>query len=298
MTTDHNNQLTFMAVHAHPDDEIFGTGGTFAKLSDEGIRTVLVTATHGEVGEIFDPTYTEEEKDYIFKHMAEVREKELQAAVAALGISEQRYLDYRDSGMVGTEDNKNPSSFHQATFDEAVKRLVRYIREFKPQVMATYDPWGGYGHPDHVQAHRVAVIAYEAAGEKRFYPELELEPWQPSKLYYTAFSRSMFQRTAKIMQEHNIDGPWNNPAMDTDEWGVPDEFITTTIDVRDYISQKRAAVRAHRTQMAPDNFMLVLPDDLARDGLGYESFILSRTANNQLKLASGAHESDLFAGLR
>ena len=297
MTTD-TNQLTFMAVHAHPDDEIFGTGGTFARLSHEGVQTVLITATRGEAGEIFDPNMSEEEKTYTFAHLAEVRERELAAAVAALGISQQRYLDYRDSGMVGTADNANPASFHQAVLDEAVKRLVRYIREFKPQVMATYDPWGGYGHPDHVQAHRVAVIAYEAAGDKRFYPELELEAWQPSKLYYTAFARSMFQKSVKMMKERNLDGPWNNPQMDTDEWGVPDEVITTIFDVRDYMEQKRAAVRAHRTQMAPDNFMLILPDDLARDALGYESFILNRTANGLNKPPAGHQEDDLFAGLR
>jgi N-acetyl-1-D-myo-inositol-2-amino-2-deoxy-alpha-D-glucopyranoside deacetylase len=296
--TNNSEQLTFMAVHAHPDDEIFGTGGTFAKLSHEGVRTVLITSTRGEAGDIFDPTMTEEQKAETFKHMAEVRERELAEAVAALGITEQRYLDFRDSGMVGTPDNQNPASFHQALFDEAVKRLVRYIREFKPQVMATYDPWGGYGHPDHVQAHRVAVIAFEAAGDKRFYPDLELEAWQPLKLYYTAFARSMFQKSVQIMKERQIDGPWNNPQMDMDEWGVPDELITTTLDVRDFIEQKRAAVRAHRTQMAPDNFMLMLPDDLAREGIGYESFILSRTAYGINRPPQGQQENDLFTGLR
>lgn len=296
--SDNKETLTFMAVHAHPDDELFGTGGTFARLSHEGVRTVLITSTHGEAGDIFDPSMTEEERTYTFAHMGEVREKELAAAVAALGITEQCYLGFRDSGMVGTADNDNPASYYRATFDEAVKRLVKYIREFKPQVIVTYDPWGGYGHPDHVQSHRVTAIAFDAAADKRFYPELGLEPWQASKLYYTAFSRNMFKRTAEIMREKNIDGPWNNPQMDTDEWGVPDEFITTNFDVSDYVAQKKAAVKAHRTQMAPDNFMLVVPDELAGQVLGTESFILARTANGVSKPPAGQRENDLFDGLR
>lgn len=296
--SDNKEPLTFMAVHAHPDDELFGTGGTLARLSKEGVRTVLITSTYGEAGDIFDPTMTEEERTYTFAHMKEVREKELAAAVAALGVNEQRYLGFRDSGMVGTADNQNPDSYYQATFDEAVKRLVKYIREFKPQVIATYDPWGGYGHPDHVQTHRVTAIAFDAAADKRFYPELELEPWQASKLYYTAISRNMFQRVGQIMREKNIDGPWNNPQMDADEWGTPDELITTDYDVRNYVEQKRAAAKAHRTQIAPDNFMLVLPEDVARDALGTENYILARTANNISQPPTGQRETDVFEGLR
>lgn len=289
--------LTFMAVHAHPDDEVFGTGGTLARLSAEGVRTILVTSTLGEVGEIVDPDLDEIGKQETFAKLGQVREKELRASVAALGVSELRLLGFRDSGMIGTEDNNNPDSFYRANFDEAVKRLVKLIRELKPQVLTTYDPFGGYGHPDHVQAHRVALVAYDVAGDARFYPDLELPSWQPSKLYFTAISRSFFQRVAEEMRAQGIDGPWNNPEMETDTWGIPDEEITTVFDVRDYVNQKIDAFRAHKTQIAPNNFMFVIPEERRREGLGYESFVLHRS-KVPATYAEGTKEADLFAGLR
>ena len=297
MTEQNREALTFMAVHAHPDDEVFGTGGTLARLSAEGVNTVLVTCTGGELGEIVDPDLDEAARVETFKHLGEVRQVELQNAVAALGVKELRWLGYRDSGMVGTEGNDDPASFHRATFDEAVKRLVKLIRELKPQVMATYDPFGGYGHPDHVQAYRVASVAFEAAGEPRLYADVGLPAWQPSKLYFTAISREFFKRTAAEMRERGIDGPWNNPEMDTDEWGIPESEITTVFDVRDYVSNKIEAFRAHKTQIAPNNFMFVIPEERRREGLGYEQFILARTRLGWPD-TSQTKEGDLFAGLR
>jgi N-acetyl-1-D-myo-inositol-2-amino-2-deoxy-alpha-D-glucopyranoside deacetylase len=291
--------LTFMAVHAHPDDEVFGSGGTFARLSREGVHTVLVTGTLGEHGEIVDPEMDEETRQATFPRLGEVREVELRNAVAALKISELRLLGFRDSGMVGTPENAAPESFHQANFDEAVKRLVKIIREEKPQVIATYEPFGGYGHPDHIQAHRVTVVAFEAAGNPRFYPELELEPWKPSKLYYMAFPRSFFQKMAQEAREKGIEGPWNNPEMDTDSWGVPDEEITTRLDVSGYVEQKMAAFRAHKTQIAPNNFMFVIPEDMRPMALGYEHFVLARNnVPGYEPLRGEALEEDLFGGLR
>ncbi len=288
--------LTFMAVHAHPDDEVFGTGGTLARLSAEGVRTVLVTSTLGENGEIVDPDLDDAAKQAMFPRLGEVREKELAGSVAALGIKELRLLGFRDSGMAGTPENDDPRSFFRATFDEAVKRLVKIIRELKPQVMATYDPFGGYGHPDHVQAHRVARIAFEAAGDPRMYPDLGLDAWQPSKLYYAVIARSFFQKAAAEMRAKGIDGPWNNPEMETDEWGIPDDKITAIYDVREYVDNKLAAFKAHRTQIAPNNFMFVIPEEARREGLGVEHFVLAQS--NLPPLAPGQKEIDLFAGLR
>src|SRR5207248_2026791 len=131
--------LTFMAVHAHPDDEVFGTGGTLARLSAEGVRTVLVTATLGEAGEIVDPELDEVARQQTFHNLHEMRAQELRASAEALHVSKVCILGFRDSGIAGAEDNKNPTSFYRATFDEAVKRLVGFIREFKPQVIVTYD---------------------------------------------------------------------------------------------------------------------------------------------------------------
>jgi len=298
MSDNQNEPLTFMAVHAHPDDEIFGTGVTFARLSSEGVRTVLVTATRGEVGEIVDPDLDEAGKEEVFRKLGEVREKELRDSVAALKVSELRFLDFRDSGMVGTPDNINPACFYQANFDEAVMRLVKLVRELRPQVMATYDPWGGYGHPDHVQAHRVTVAAFEAAGDPRFYPEMEFPAWQPQKLYYTVIPRFWFQQVSKQMREQGIDGPWNNPEMDVESWGTPDDQVTTCFEARDFIDQKVAAFRAHKTQIAPNNFMFMIPEDMRRDGLGIEFFGLAKSKLTTNTLPAEGYEADLFSGLR
>jgi N-acetyl-1-D-myo-inositol-2-amino-2-deoxy-alpha-D-glucopyranoside deacetylase len=157
MAEKQNMPLTFMAVHAHPDDEVFGTGGTFARLANQGVHTVLVTATMGEEGEIVDPDLDEQAKIDLFPRLAAVRRQELQAAVEALQIQELRLLGFRDSGMAGTASNNYPQAFYRATFDEAVKRLVAVIRELKPQVIATYDAFGGYGHPDHIQAFNFPI---------------------------------------------------------------------------------------------------------------------------------------------
>jgi len=295
--SENNEQLTLMAVHAHPDDEVFGTGATMARLSAEGVRTVLITCTRGECGEIVDPDMDEEAKKATFAKLGEVREGELRQAVAYLGINELRFLGFRDSGMAGTDDNKNPESFHQANFDEAVKRLVKYIREFKPQVVVTYNPWGGYGHPDHVQAHRVTVAAFSAAGDKRFYPNLDLEPFAPSKLYYTAIPRRTLIAAAEEAQKRGIDGPWNNPAFEIEEFADPDELLTTVYDGREYFEAKKKAFAAHKTQIAPNNFMFTMPEDMMREGMGHEYFQLSLGKIGPTD-PTDKMEHDLFADLR
>jgi N-acetyl-1-D-myo-inositol-2-amino-2-deoxy-alpha-D-glucopyranoside deacetylase len=295
--SDNKDQLTFMAVHAHPDDEVFGTGATMARLSAEGVRTVLITCTRGECGEIVDPNMDEEAKKAAFANLGEVREAELREAVAYLGITELRFLGFRDSGMVGTADNNNPECFHQANFDDAVKRLVKYIREFRPQVLVTYNPWGGYGHPDHIQAHRVTVAAFSATGDKRFYPDLGLEPFAPSKLYYTSIPRSMLRAASQEALSRGINGPWNNPAFELEEFGDPDEVLTAVYDGREYFDAKKKAFTAHKTQIAPDNFMFTLPDDMMREGMGHEYFQLALGKSGPID-ANDNREHDLFAGLR
>lgn len=292
-----NENLTMMVVHAHPDDEVFGTGGVFARYSSEGVNTVLITCTRGEVGEIVDPTLDEAAKDAIRQHLGKVREKELRDSVSILGIKELRFLEFQDSGMAGTEPNKNPHCFYQANFDEAVKRLVKLIREFKPQVMVTYNEWGGYGHPDHVQAHRVTAIAFHVAGEPRFFPELGLPVWKPSKLYYTLVPKSLFKQAAQMGKELGIKGPWNNPEFDIAAiMGDPDELITARVDARNFFDKKKSALSAHKTQIAPDNFMFIMPDEMMREGMGIESFHLAvGTAVTDPDLGI---ETDLFAGFR
>ncbi len=267
-----------MAVHAHPDDEVFGTGGTLALLAAQGVRTVLVTATMGEEGEIVDPNLDEQAKKELFPHLADERRKELRAAVDALHIQESRLLHFRDSGMAGTASNNHPDAFYRATFDEAVKRLVAIIRELKPQVIVTYDAFGTYGHPDHIQAQRVTNAAFDAAGEPRCFPELGLDPWQPSKLYYTAMPRSFMVKMMEEAKQAGEAGPWNNPAMNTAIMGTPDEFLTTRVDVRNYVEDKMKAFAAHKTQIAPDSFVFTIPAEMRAQVFGYEYFVLARRA--------------------
>src|SRR5918911_3528093 len=194
-----------MTVHAHPDDEAIGTGGVLARYADEGMRTVLVTCTGGEVGEIADPALATPDT------LGEVRARELAESVRILGVSRSVKLGYRDSGMAGTETNGDPRSFFQADLEEATGRLVRVVREERPQLLVTYDDSGGYGHPDHVRAHLITVAGFEAAGDPARFPEAG-PPWRPSKLYFTAFTRSGALRFAEMLRERGIEAPWSAPA--------------------------------------------------------------------------------------
>jgi N-acetyl-1-D-myo-inositol-2-amino-2-deoxy-alpha-D-glucopyranoside deacetylase len=292
MSEKQNEPLTFMAVHAHPDDEVF-SGGIFPYLADRGVRTVLVTATLGEEGEIVDPAMDEQAKKEMFPRLGEVRREELKASVKALRISESRLLGYRDSGMMGTEANNHPESFHRAVFNEAVKRLVVLIRELKPQVIMTYDAFGGYGHPDHLQANRITNAAFEAAADARYFPESGFEPWQPSKLYYTVSSRTAMVQMINAAREAGIPGFWDNPNVKIEEVvGVPDEMITTRLNVRPYLENKVQAIRAHKTQIADEGFFFIKNEEMREKFLGHEYFILARSTIDQR-----THEDDLFAGL-
>ncbi|HTI15174.1 MAG TPA: PIG-L family deacetylase, partial [Dictyobacter sp.] len=189
---------------------------------------------------------------------------------------ELRLLGYRDSGMAGTPANNHPDAFWRANFDEAVRSMVKHIRELKPHVIVTYDAFGAYGHPDHIQAHRVTRAAFEAASDPRCYQDLELEAWQPAKLYYTAIRH---EDIAEI-----------NPEFK----GTPDELITARIDIRPYFDTKLAAFRVHKTQIAPDEFFFSMSADLQERLLGYEHFILA--VQKQGKVSS-EQENDLFYGL-
>lgn len=169
-----------MAVYAHPDDEQ-GISGSFAKYARQGVNTSIICATRGEVGEIAPGTQATPET------LGAVREGEMRCAAAKIGLRHLFFMDYRDSGMVGTADNENAHSLHQANLMEVAEKVTRIVREQKPQVMITFDPWGGYGHPDHIQVHKAALMAFWLAGDARQFPEQlkqGLNVWTPSKLYY------------------------------------------------------------------------------------------------------------------
>jgi N-acetyl-1-D-myo-inositol-2-amino-2-deoxy-alpha-D-glucopyranoside deacetylase len=263
-------QRTLLAVHAHPDDECLGTGGILARYAAEGVRTVLITCTDGAVGEISHPSLASPD------NLAEVRDRELDEAVRILGIQRSVRLGYRDSGMAGTADNTHPASLAQADLGEVTRRVLAVIQEERPQVVVTYDERGGYGHPDHIRAHQVAVAACQADG-------------QVPKLYYAVFPRSAAMQFMERLRQAGIEPPWSEEGPGED-FGVPDERITTVVDVSGYVEQKRAALEAHRTQMGPNQFFMRLPSALFAEAFGRETF--QRVAG-----PGPQAETDLFADL-
>jgi N-acetyl-1-D-myo-inositol-2-amino-2-deoxy-alpha-D-glucopyranoside deacetylase/mycothiol S-conjugate amidase len=283
-------RLTLMAVHAHPDDECIGTGGCLARYSDEGLRAVLVTATYGEEGEIVDPQMHAEE---IRPKLGDVRVEELRCACQALGIQENYFLGYRDSGMAGTPANQHPECFAQADLSEATGRMVRLMRAVRPHVVTCYNEYGGYGHPDHIQVNRVTVAAFHAAGNPTQYPEIGLPPWQPQKLYYTAYPRSYILARYELLRSMGEETPFDRPDFDPNKIGTPDAEITTRVNIRPFIRRKTAALRCHRSQVAPDWWYFRLPLAVLNDSFGEECFV--RVASH---ITVTGHEDDLFAGLR
>jgi LmbE family N-acetylglucosaminyl deacetylase len=228
-----------------------------------------------------------------FAKLAATRERELQESCAILGIEEVHFLGYRDSGMRDTPENANPANFLNANFDEAVGRVVHLIRGARPDVLVTYDEGGGYGHPDHIAAHRVTTAAVTAAGDPKRYTEHGLAAWQTPKFYYSAIARSIFVRIAAEIRARGLPNPMDDAPYDMSVYFSPEESITTRVDVRPYIEQKRAAGRAHRTQIAEDDWFSTLSPELILDFQGTETFIRVRSL-----VPVPMPEDDLFAGLR
>lgn len=272
-----DRQLTLMAVHAHPDDECLSTGGVLARYSDEGIRTVLVTCTNGEQGDgpggvkPGDPGHNDAE-------VAERRLAELRESVQHLGIEHLELLGYRDSGMDGWDTNTHPDAFANVAVDVAAARLGELIKRYRPQVVVTYDETGGsgYNHPDHVQAHRITVAAVEATGIA-------------DKLYYTAIPRAAIKQMFEFMRTSGVDLGDFQPS---DDFGTPDELVTTVVDVAPYVGRKLKALQSHESQ-GENIFLLRMPEEAQQQAFSAESF--TRVVN---RVTAPDHEDDLFAGLR
>ncbi len=267
-----------MAVHAHPDDEVFSTGGILAKSAQQGDRVVVVYCTNGEAGEMHDEDLVADEA---IPRLGEIRMEEARKACALLGVTDVMFLGYRDSGMKDTEENTHPAAFANAALDEATERLIGIIRTTQPQVMIAYDEEGGYGHPDHIMAHRIAVEAFQ---------KLQGEPDAPRKLYYSARSREGFRRYVEAIKEHGLTVPWIDGDFNFDEYGVPDAEITAHIDVEPFVGLKKQALAVHRTQIRPDFFYLQIPDEALAAGSGVEYFV--RVLPPPM---AGERETDLFA---
>jgi N-acetyl-1-D-myo-inositol-2-amino-2-deoxy-alpha-D-glucopyranoside deacetylase len=288
-----------LLVHAHPDDETIGTGATMAHYAAEGAAVTLVTCTLGEEGEVLVPELEHlaaDRDDGLGQH----RIGELAAACEALRVTDHRFLGgpgrWRDSGMMGTPANERPGCFWQADLDEAVRELVAVFREVRPQVVVTYDSNGGYGHPDHVQAHRVTVAAFDAAADEAYEPQLG-EPWQASKLYFSAVPRSVLQAGIDLLRESgDTSGFFGVEKAEDLPFGVPDDQVTTAVDASDQLEAKVAAMRAHKTQIAVDGPFFALSNNIGQRAFGIEHYTLGRGDRGP---GSGPHgwEDDLFAGL-
>jgi LmbE family N-acetylglucosaminyl deacetylase len=307
--------FTLMTTHAHPDDETIGTGGLMAKAVQEGHRVVLVTGTRGEQGEIVVPEMDTPENH---RRLGEIRAAELEAAMADLGVTEWENLGYRDSDMMGRVGNIDPRCFWQADLDEAAGRMTWLVRKYRPHVMTTYNAFGGYGHPDHIRTHDVGVRAFERAGDPQWYPEQltpehggsgpseadgGLAPWAPLKLYEQAIPASVRTAMKDRLEAIGEKSPWSEPEGASDDelaqWReamakmlVPDESITTWIDVSSVVDRKWAGIGKHVTQMAKDNFFLRFGLEGWREFWSKEALILT-----QSRVSSRPPETDVFAGL-
>ena len=265
---------TLLLVHAHPDDEAISTGGVMMKAKAHGHRVVLVTATRGEAGEIYNMDEAASRP-----RLGEIRTKELEAACDILGVDRLELLGYRDSGMVDTNDNRDPRSFHQAPLEDAAARLAVVVREERPDVVVTYAEDGVYGHPDHVKAHYVTNAALDV---------LEREGWTPRKLYYTAIPRSMMEAFMQQMPEEAQRAMGGNMRIA----GTPDELVTTRVDVHDYVDRKREAFQAHVSQNDPDSWFATMASQIYELAFGTEYYQLARgEAGGELP------EPDLFVGV-
>lgn len=284
-------QPRLLLVHAHPDDETINNGVTMAKYVAQGFGVTLVTCTRGEEGEVLVPELehlASSREDKLGPH----REIELRDAMVALGVTDFRFLgaptkQWRDSGMMGSEPNNRTDNFWNADIDEAAESLVAVILEIKPHVMVTYDEIGGYGHPDHIQAHRVAMRAAELARERG---------WNIQKIYWNTIPRSIIEQGIEAMKGTGNQFFGVEKAEDF-PFAQPDELVTTVINGEEYVEKKMAAMRAHPTQIAVDGPFFALSDNLGFKVWGLEFYRLVYGEPAGERNADG-REIDLFAGVK
>jgi N-acetyl-1-D-myo-inositol-2-amino-2-deoxy-alpha-D-glucopyranoside deacetylase len=291
-----------LIVHAHPDDEVIGTGITMAAYAVRpDTHVTLVTCTLGELGEVLVPELEHLRSD-LGDQLGGYRILELERACAALGVTDHRFLGgparFRDSGMMGTAGNEDPRCFWQADLTDATAELVKIVRDVRPQVLVSYDSNGAYGHPDHIRAHQITVAAFTAAADPGFAPEAG-EPWAPSKLYETAIPKSFVQRGIELFAADENSPFHGATSADDFPMGVPDALITARVSAPEQLEAKMAAMRAHRTQIAVDGFFFALADGAGQAAFAVDHYVLTRgTAAPEPAGKDGAAvETDLFAGL-
>ena len=276
-----------LLVHAHPDDETINNGATMAMYASLGASVTLVTCTRGEEGEVLIPELSHlaaNATDSLGQH----RVTELALAMKELGVADHRFLGegaklYRDSGMMGTEPNNRPDVFWQADLEEASDLLVQIIDEVKPHVLITYDEFGGYGHPDHIQAHRVAMRAAEKSA------------WDIPKIYWNVMPISVIQEGIDAMKGIDSDF-WGAEKAEDLPFAKEDSFVHALVDGNAYVEKKMSAMKAHATQIAVDGPFFALSNNVGLQVWGNEYYTLVKGEKSGPFNEKG-YESDLFAGI-
>lgn len=297
--TDARPARRLLLVHAHPDDESIGTGVTMAKYVAEGAAVTLVTCTRGEEGEVLLPALSHlaaAHDDELGPH----REVELAAAMAELGVSDHRFLGgagrWRDSGMAGTSANDRPDVFWRADLLQAASELVTVIRGTRPQVLVTYDTFGGYGHPDHIQAHRVAMYGSQLAAAPGFRPDLG-DPWSISKIYWMALPRAVMKQGMDALVAAGGSGFFGTDNVDDIPFLTDDAAVTTCISAPELEPAKIAALRRHASQVEEDSVFFQLASLIGPQAMGTEWFMLVHGERGPSVVGEGGWEGDLFDGL-
>jgi mycothiol S-conjugate amidase len=286
-----------MTVHAHPDDEASKGAGTVAVYHDAGVRTVLVTCTGGEEGDILNPAM---DSDEVRADLVGIRRSELDRAARIIGYDEVVMLGYRDSGMPGSPANTDPRCFAAAPLDEAVGRLVEVVRRVRPQVIVTYpQDQSGYPHPDHLRVNEISELAFDAAGDPDKYPHAG-DAWQPSRLCYVRWSVKRMRATHDKFLELGLESPFSDERMarmlkaeELDVAAGDPRRPTITVDVSDRASVTREALLAHATQVDPNSpHWFGLPPEVADRLYPFEEYEVARDL-------TGRHSGgdDLFAGI-
>ncbi len=276
-----------LAVLAHPDDESFGPGGTFARYAREGVGVHIAIATDGVAGSVV------KEYEDSREHLTEIRAQELETAVSILGANLHK-LNYRDSGYLHDPSNDHPEAFINGNDSEQIGRVVQLMREIRPQIVVTHDETGGYFHPDHIRCWEITTAAFHAAGDPEQYPELQLEPYQPQRLYYTAMSNRLIKFFIRLMRLRGQDPTklGRNEDIDATKLGVDPKKINAVINYVPYWEIKKKASAAHASQGGGGGFVRRVPEVVQKRVFGKDTFIRAYPP-----VANGFKEKDLFNGV-
>ncbi|WP_043109904.1 mycothiol conjugate amidase Mca [Paraoerskovia marina] len=287
-----------MAVHAHPDDESSKGAATMARYAAEGVEVLVVTCTGGERGDILNPSFGEAPESP--EAMAALRRAEMAAAAASLGV-EQEWLGFVDSGLPQGDPLPPlpPECFALVPLEEASAPLVELMRTFRPHVVTTYDPSGGYPHPDHIKCHQISAEAFAAAGDpERYRRDGGADAWTPLKMYYNHdFSMQRIRTVHEACLAAEIESPFGAWVERREAQEIPEREVTTRIDVVGHFAARDGALRAHATQIDPDGFFFAVPRDLEAEIWPWEEYELAESRVGDVVPVDG-YERDLFAGIR